>query len=284
MSEVDRESGNRADAGDGSTGGNADTGGHPGFDPNVPSTARIYDYLIGGKDNFAADRAAAEHLLTAQPTARSIAQANRRFLVRAVGALAQSGIRQYLDIGAGIPTSPNVHEIVRAHQPDARIVYVDNDPVVLAHTRALRAETGVSALDADMRRPQEILDRVEAAGTIDFSQPVGLLLISVMHFVRREEDPAAMIRAYTERLAPGSHLALSIASAGRLSQDEIEKAEAIYANASSPLVLHSPAAVAGWLEPYTLLEPGLVSYYKWRADENEPDDTGAPIAAVARID
>ncbi|WP_084729457.1 SAM-dependent methyltransferase [Streptacidiphilus neutrinimicus] len=280
MSEADRGPGGRAEAGD----GDGSTVGIGGFDPNVPSTARIYDYLIGGKDNFAADRAAAEHLLTAQPTARSIAQANRRFLVRAVELLAQSGIRQFIDVGAGIPTSPNVHEIVRAHQPDARIVYVDNDPVVLAHTRALRAETGVYALDADMRRPQEILDRVAAAGTIDFSQPVGLLLISVMHFVRREEDPAAMIRAYTERLAPGSHLALSIASAGRLDQDEIEKAEAIYAHASSPLVLHSPAAVADWLAPYTLLEPGLVSYYKWRADENEPDNTGAPIAAVARID
>jgi hypothetical protein len=251
MSEVGRESAGGGDA----------NGGSAGFDPNTPSTARIYDYLIGGKDNFAADRAAAEHLLAAQPTARTIAQANRRFLVRAVELLARSGIRQYIDIGAGIPTSPNVHEIVRSHQPDARIVYVDNDPVVLAHTRALRAETGVFAMDADMRRPQQILDRLEAAGTIDFSQPVGLLLISVMHFVRREEDPAALIRAYTERLVPGSHLALSIASSGQLGQDEIDRAEAIYANASSPLVLHSPAAVADWLKPYTLLEPGLVTYY-----------------------
>ena len=272
MSEVDRDSAGRGDA-----------DGGIGFDPNTPSTARIYDYLIGGKDNFAADRAAAEHLLTVEPAARDIAQANRRFMVRAVGMLAESGIRQYIDLGAGIPTSPNVHEIVRAQQPDARIVYVDHDPVVLAHTRALRAETGVFALDADMRRPQEILDRLEEAGTIDFSQPVGLLLISVMHFVRRDEDPAAMIRAYTERLAPGSHLVLSIASGGQMSQDEIDKAEAVYAHASSPLVLYTPAAVADWLKPFELVEPGLVTYSKWRADESEPGSVGAPLAAVARV-
>jgi hypothetical protein len=255
-----------------------------GFDPNVPSTARVYDYLLGGKDNFAADRAAAEGLLAAYPPAQIIAQANRRFLVRSVGMLAESGIRQFVDVGAGIPTSPNVHEIVRAHQPDARIVYVDNDPVVLAHTRALRAETGVTAMDGDLRHPHTILDRLEADGTIDFSQPVGMLLISVMHFVRREEDPAGIIRAYTERLAPGSHLVMSIASGGSLPQEEIDKAEAVYAQASSPLILHSPAAVADWLKPYSLVEPGLVSYFKWRGDEEEPGGLGAPLAVVARID
>ncbi|MEY9874193.1 hypothetical protein ABH931_003687 [Streptacidiphilus sp. MAP12-33] len=259
-------------------------GGSMGFDPNVPSTARVYDYLLGGKDNFAADRVAAEGLLKVQPMTRDIAQANRRFLVRAVSLLAESGIRQFVDVGAGIPTSPNVHEIVRGHQPDARIVYVDNDPVVLAHTRALRAETGVTALEGDLRRPKEVLDRVEASGAIDFSQPVGLLLISVMHFVRREEDPAAVIRAYTERLAPGSHLALSIASSGDMQQEEIDRAEAVYANASSPLVMHTPASVADWLTPYSLLEPGLVTYFKWRADEPEAGGLGTPLAAVARVD
>ncbi|RAG82639.1 SAM-dependent methyltransferase [Streptacidiphilus pinicola] len=263
--------------------GNGDASGGIGFDPEVPSTARIYDYLIGGKDNFAADRAAAEHLLTMEPSARAIAQANRRFMVRAVELLAQTGIRQYVDIGAGIPTSPNVHEVVRRHQPDARIVYVDYDPVVLAHTRALRAETGVYALDADMRNPHEILDRLEEAGTIDFSQPVGLLLISVMHFVRRDQDPAGMIRAYTERLAPGSHLVMSVASGGQLAQDEIDRVEAVYANASSPLVLYTPAAVADWLKPFELVEPGLVSYSKWRADEAEPGSIGAPLAVVAKV-
>jgi hypothetical protein len=253
------------------------------MDPNVPSTARVYDYLLGGKDNFAADRAAAEQLLSAQPTARDIAQANRRFLVRAVRLLAESGIRQFVDIGAGIPTSPNVHEIVQEHQPDARIVYVDNDPVVLAHTRALRATKGVTALDGDLRRPDQVLDRVRESGVIDFSQPVGLLLISVMHFVRREEDPAAIIRAYTEPLAPGSHMVMSVATGGTLSDEEIAKAESAYAHASSALTLYRPADVAGWLEPYELLEPGLVSYYKWRAEEIEPGGLGAPVAAVARI-
>ncbi|MFC5910331.1 SAM-dependent methyltransferase [Streptacidiphilus monticola] len=258
-------------------------GGTRGFDPDVPSTARIYDYILGGKDNFAADRAAAENLMALQPSTRELAQANRRFLVRAVELLARSGIRQFVDVGAGIPTSPNVHEIVRRHQPDARVVYVDNDPVVLAHTRALRADVGVSAVDGDLRRPEQVLDDPELQKAVDFSEPVGLLLVSVLHFVRREEDPAALIRRYTQRLAPGSYLALSIASAGTLPPEEVAKAEAVYANASSPLTLHSPAAVAEWLAGYELLEPGLVPTVKWRADEPEPATLGSALAAVVRI-
>jgi SAM-dependent methyltransferase len=253
------------------------------FDPDIPSTARIYDYILGGKDHFAADREAAEQLIAAQPASRATALANRGFLLRAVDTLARSGIRQFLDIGAGIPTSPNVHEVVQEVAPDARIAYVDNDPVVLAHTRALRATApGVIAVDGDVRHPEEILEQPQLRDHLDFDEPVALLLVAVLHFVRREDDPAALIEQYTKRLAPGSCLALTVGSSAGYTAEEVARIEAPYRNASSPLTLHDPAEVARWFSGYELLDPGLVSIFKWRADEPEPPRVSA-LGGVGRL-
>jgi hypothetical protein len=253
------------------------------FDPDTPSTARIYDYILGGKDNFAADRAAAEQLISVQPAAHLTARANRSFLLRAVKTLADSGIRQFLDIGAGIPTSPNVHEVVHAVIPDARIAYVDNDPVVLAHTRALRATTpSVIAVEGDVRNPDGILEQRQLLDHIDFTEPVALLLVAVMHFVRREEEPAALIDRYTKRLSPGSCLALTVGSSAGLSPEQVEQIEAPYKNASSTLTLHDPDEVAHWFSGYELLDPGLVSIFKWRSDETEPPGVSG-LCGVGRL-
>jgi len=253
------------------------------FDPDTPSTARMYDYFLGGKDNYAADRLAAERVIALQPAARTAAQANRRFLLRAVETLARAGVRQFVDVGAGIPTRPNVHEVVQAIVPDARIAYVDNDPVVLAHSRALRATApGVIAVEGDLRRPDAIWEDPQLERHIDVDQPVGLLFVAVMHFVRREDDPAALIDRWTKHLAPGSHFALSVGTSAGYTADEVRQIEDAYRNASSPLALHPPEEVARWFTGYELLDPGLVSIFKWRADEPEPPRLSA-LAGVGRL-
>ena len=160
------------------------------IDTSVAHPARVYDYWLGGKDNFAADRAAAEQVIAVRPTVRRDIRENRAFLRRAVAYLAEAGLRQFLDIGTGIPTSPNVHEVVQRIAPDARVVYVDNDPIVLTHARALLASTpeGATAyIDADLRDPDKVMR--EAAATLDLSRPTAVMLVGVLHLISDEEDP-----------------------------------------------------------------------------------------------
>ena len=242
----------------------------PKIDPTVPSPARIYDYLLGGKDNFASDRAAAEKVLQLSPNAREVARANRRFLIRAVEYMTQQGIRQFLDIGTGLPTQENVHQVALRHAPDSRVVYVDNDPIVLVHARALLAdEKRVVAVEGDLRRPESILDNPQVTKHIDFGQPVGLLLVAVLHFIPDEAAYPAVAKL-RDRLAPGSHLAISHISAEDLDEKTVQEGKQVYAKSSAgALVPRSRADIQRFFGEYGLVEPGLVWPDDWRRTEGE---------------
>jgi S-adenosyl methyltransferase len=185
----------------------------PEIDIEKPSPARMYDYSLGGKDNFEVDRKAVEQVATVLPDFRHLGQMNRRFLVNSVTTMAEAGVRQFIDIGTGIPTSPNVHEIAREVHPDARIVYVDNDPIVMAHNRALRSRRpGVLTLQRDLRQPSSVMDAPEVRTHLDLNRPVGLLLVAVLHFVRRELA-IEVVNQFRRALPAGSYLAISTACA-----------------------------------------------------------------------
>jgi len=250
-----------------------------GTDAMVPSPARMYDYLIGGKDNLAVDRAAAQELMSAFPGVRRVALANRGFLVRALWFLAAQGIRQYIDLGTGFPTSPNVHEVARQVLPDARVVYVDNDAVVTAHNRALRATMpGVVAVHGDIRRPDEILGDPDLLSVIDFAEPVAVLLVAVLHFITPDEDPASIVAAFRDRLAPGSYLAISHGVSDNTSPRVIKKITSAYDSASSPVTARTAADVAAFFEGCELVEPGVVDVTRWRP-ERRTRSQGLQVAA-----
>ena len=181
-----------------------------GIDTTVPSTARMYDWWLGGHDNFAADRAAALAVSEAAPEAPLMAVENRKFLRRAVRYLvAEARITQFLDIGTGLPTQGNVHQVAQGINPAARVVYVDNDPMVLAHSRALKTGGNTVVIEADLRESQAILDHPATRKLIDFSQPLAVLLVAVLHFISDDDDPSAIVGAIRDALPPGSHLVLS---------------------------------------------------------------------------
>jgi len=182
-----------------------------GVDVTRPSIARIYDYLLFGKDNFAADRAAADKLMQSRLEPRRLALANRAFLRRAVRFLARQGVSQFLDLGSGLPTSPSVHAVARDVRPDARVAYVDHDPIVVAHNDALLAtRDGVITVRADVREPEAVLGHDALTGCLDFGRPVAVLLLSVLHFINHDEDARGIVARFRERMVPGSYLAVSI--------------------------------------------------------------------------
>ncbi len=223
--------------------------------PSAPSPARMYDYYLGGNDNFPVDREAAEKAMAAAPVIPVLARANRAFLVEAVRRMAASGITQYLDIGSGLPTSPNVHEVARALVPDARVVYADVDPVVVSRSLALRRSPGIAAVRADVRSPEAVFAAPELGELIDFGQPCGLLLVSVLHFVSGNITP--LVAEYTRRLAPGSYLALSHAvSNGAAPSDVAGVAEVYEASPADPQVRTS-TAVRELFTGFELQPPGL---------------------------
>lgn len=252
-----------------------------GVDVATPSTARMYDYGLGGKDNFEADREAAERVFAVIPEAREIAQANRVFLQRAVRLCAQAGVTQFVDIGTGIPTYPAVHDVAHEVAPEARVVYVDNDPVALAHARALMANMDgngdrVAVIDADMRRPNTIIDHPELLRYIDWNQPVAVLLLLMLHFVTDDEDPAHIVAALRRRMAPGSYLALTHVSGDAVTGEETERLEAVYNSATSTITCRSHDRIRDMLAGFTLTEPGLVFLEDWRPDTH-------PTAAVGPL-
>jgi hypothetical protein len=238
----------------------------PSVESNKPSVARMYDYYLGGKDNFAVDREAAEAVARAVPGSRVNAMANRTFLIRAVQVMAEAGIRQFIDLGTGIPTSPNVHEVARETHPEARIVYVDNDPVVLVHNRALLARTrGVVTIMQDLRQPAAVLADPVVNELIDFSQPVGLLCIAVLHFVSADLAPEIMAQ-YRRALAPGSHLAISAASYEGMPLSTVRELETIYSKSNAALVFRTKTQVEQLFEGFELVDPGLTMVTRWRTD------------------
>ena len=239
-----------------------------GIDTTTPNVARIYDYLLGGKDNFAADREAARQLIEAIPDVAAIARDNRSFLGRVVRYLAtRGGIRQFLDLGGGLPTQANVHELAQGVAPSARVVYVDNDPVVASHGRALLASGGqVGMVFGDLRDPAGILRHPDVLALLDLAQPVAVLCTSTLHFIADEAEPHAIIAEYRDRMAPGSYLAISH---GTLEEDpggEGGKAEAVYRQASSQLRVRPLPEVRRFFDGLELVEPGLTWITEWRPE------------------
>lgn len=237
-----------------------------GFDPSKPNPARIYDYLLGGKENFAADRAAAEQLTRALPDAARFARANRDFMVAAVRHVASRGIGQFVDIGAGLPTSPNVHECARAAVPRARVTYVDNDPVVVTHARALLATDDlVSVISADAREYEPVLSALELGQTIDLSAPVCVLFVSMLHFMG-DSEADALVAAFRERMAPGSYLVISAgcADAGDHGPGD-EDIQSAYGD-GTVLSGRTRGEIEAYFGDLELVPPGIVPVTEWPAE------------------
>jgi hypothetical protein len=251
-----------------------------------PTPARMYDYYLGGKDNFAVDRDAAEQVLSAAPEVRVLARENRAFLGRVVRFLAaEAGIRQFIDVGTGLPTQGNVHEVAQAVAPGVRVVYVDNDPIVRAHAKALLPADGTTAVvEADMRDPGPILDHPETRRLIRFDEPVAVLFMSVLHFITDEEDPYGLVAAFRDRSVPGSHLALSHITPPDANSDGAESAADVYKRrATSPAVLRSPKEIEALFDGYDLVEPGLVNVPKWRPDDPEAARKGDSVWMLGAV-
>ncbi|MFG1811047.1 SAM-dependent methyltransferase [Streptomyces sp. NPDC049040] len=245
-----------------------------GIDTSRPHPARMYDYYLGGRDNYLVDREAAEQIIKASPAVVDSALANREFLRRTVGHLVAAGVRQFIDIGTGIPTSPNTHEIAQSAAPDARVVYVDNDPIVAAHAgaRLLRASNTAFGL-ADMRNPRSILEHPAVNGLIDFTRPVAVMLVSVLHFVGDDEDPAGTVALLRDALPSGSHLVLSHGTAD-FHAHKVDEAVSVYRKSTANLSLRPYDEVLAFFDGFDLLEPGLVRVPLWhpQGPEPEPDD------------
>ncbi|GLY80907.1 SAM-dependent methyltransferase [Actinoallomurus iriomotensis] len=257
-----------------------------GVDPETPNVARMYDYYLGGKDNFAADREAAARIMKIMPHAAEWVRSNRGFLARAVRLLAESGIRQFIDIGTGLPTQDSVHQVAGRIDPQSRVVYVDVDPVVVSHGRALLAtDERSTVIRADLRRPDDILSHPETRALIDFDRPVGVLLVAVLQFVPDDREAADVVARLRAALAPGSHLVISHITADEVAPDVVGEGREIYATTSlGSITPRSPARVAAFFEGLELLEPGLVGVEHWRAEE-PPSGDRIPLGflgAVAR--
>jgi SAM-dependent methyltransferase len=236
------------------------------IDVTRPHPARMYDYYLGGKDHWQADREAAEQVLAVAPEVRAIARANRAFLRRAVRYLARDkGITQFLDIGTGIPTSPNVHETAAGHVTSPKVVYADNDPVIHAHANALLTGTGTTRIIlADLHDPDVIIE--QASAFLDFTKPVGLLLVAILHFFPDEDDPAGIVATLRDALAPGSLLVVSHGTTDFHPAEVTGTAMAAYDGAAAPLVLRPRAAIERFLDGFTPEDPGLVQAPLWRPD------------------
>lgn len=256
----------------------------PGFDPSVPSPARMYDYYLGGKDNFPADREAADQALSVVPSGREIARANRQFLVRAVTFMARSGIGQFIDIGTGLPTMPNVHEVARSIHPNARVLYVDNDPMVCSHARALLATNdGVTAIQGDIRMPQAILSDPITRTLIDFTQPVGVLFVAVLHFLTDDDQPWEQIAAFRWRMASRSMLAISHVTSDGTPPEVQSTIQDVYAEASAPAVFRARHDIESFFGGLDLVEPGLVEVGAWRSLRRSPPTPLRLLGGVARV-
>jgi hypothetical protein len=249
----------------------------PGFaaeeiDTSRPHPARMYNAYLGGNDNYPADRAAVRQILRNFPEVRGIALANRAFLQRVVRFLAaEAGIRQFIDIGTGIPSAGNVHEVAGRGAPDTRVVYVDNDPIVNVHANALLTGSGTTGVVlADLRDPAAILAHPGLRGLIDFTRPVALLLVAILHFIADEEDPAGIVAMLRDALPDGSYLALSHATWDFHPPGEADKGAAGYQNATAPLVFRTHQQVLSFFDGFHLLEPGLVQAPLWRPDGKRP--------------
>lgn len=248
----------------------------------------MYDYYLGGSNNFSVDRSLARRVVAAVPDTPLQAQANRAFLRRVVRYLVGAGVRQFLDIGSGIPTVGNVHEIAQSLAADCRVVYVDIDPVAVAHAQSLLVSNDrAAAIEGDLRRPDAILDHFLVRDVIDFGQPVALLMLAVLHFVPEEADPAGIIARFRGVMVPGSYLALSVLSSHYRVPEEAEAGEAAYRDANTPLTVRHIDDIERLLDGFDLVPPGVVALPRWRPDPAElaPDEEirSVFVGAVGRL-
>jgi len=255
--------------------------GHPaGIDTTVAHPARVYDYWLGGKDNYAADREAAERVLAVSPGLRFRVRANRAFLARTVSYLAgEAGIRQFLDIGTGIPAADNTHQVAQAVAPDARIVYADNDPIVLVHAQALLTsgpQGSTQYVQGDLRDPAPILRA--AAETLDFAQPMALMLLGILHLIQDSEDPYRIVTSLVDALAPGSYLVLSHPASDINPAAQAEAQKRYNERVSTPQTLRTRDEVARFFAGLDLVPPGLVYVHTWRPGPADLAPAGAASA------
>ena len=240
------------------------------IDTSVASAARIYDYWLGGHNNFAADRRAAHEFSELMPEVQALARENRAFLQRAVRFLAgEAGIRQFLDLGTGLPTRGNVHEAAQSLAPGARVISVDNDPMVLVHSRALKTGENTAVLQADLRDADTILSHPETRRLIDFTQPLAVLFVAVLHFIVDDAEASSAVSRYLSAAAPGSHLALSHANC-EPDPDVAAAGSSVYARTAYPAAGRTPAQIRGFFGGLEMVEPGVVPIWQWRPDGHEP--------------
>jgi len=260
----------------------------PEINTNVAHSARVYNYWLGGKDNFAADRTLGDAIIKAVPSTVFGARANRAFLGRAVRYLAaEAGIRQFLDIGTGIPTADNTHEVAQAAAPDSRVLYVDNDPIVLAHARALMTShpAGSTAfIHADLRDPGKVLDDPKLRATLDLGRPVALMLIAVLHFLTEEDNPREIVSTLLDALPSGSYLTITHLTADFVSPEEAAVAKAAGRDAGVTYTPRTQAEVTEFFSGLDLVDPGVVPLLAWRPDGGAPEDSRAAsvYAAIGR--
>ncbi|NLT56402.1 MAG: SAM-dependent methyltransferase [Actinomycetales bacterium] len=255
-----------------------------GIDPTTPNVARMYDYYLDGKDHYPADREAAERVLARFPEMRDIALANREFHIQVVRLLAEAGIRQFLDIGSGLPTRRNVHEAAREVVSDARVVYVDNDPVVVRHAQALLpGEQGRTAvLEADLRDTDAILDHPSTRELIDFDQPMAVLMAAVLHFVPDSDDPHDLVSRYVSRMAPGSYLMVSHAGGDRM-PDKGRQASREYDRASAQMIFRTRPEIERFFDGLEILDPGVVPVGTWRVSPEEHTEVVKRISLTGLV-
>jgi O-methyltransferase involved in polyketide biosynthesis len=260
----------------------------PGIDVSRPHSARIYDYLLDGKDNFAADRAVAEQALGAWPAIRVAARENRAFVGRAVRYLAaDAGIDQFLDIGSGLPTASNVHEVAQRINPAARVVYADNDPIVLAHARALLTSTRAGRcayIQADLREPGKILTDPATRETLDFSRPVALFIVALLHFIPDREEPRRLIKTLVDALPPGSYVVATHGSSEYHTPETREHVERAYSRGGvSTADRHAAEFAEVVFDGLDLVPPGIVPTSEWRPDVNGHLPAASEVAANAGV-
>ena len=258
----------------------------PSLDATRPHMARVYDFWLDGKDNYAADRAVAEQVAAAYPDIRAAVRAQRAFLARAVHFLVtEAGIRQFLDIGTGLPSANNTHQVAQAAAPRSRVAYVDNDPIVLRHARALLAghpEGATAYIDADLRATATILQR--AAGVLDFGQPVAVLLLGILQGIPDEDEPGAIIARLMDAVPPGSYLAISQIAGDVATAAVATGVQRYNAQSAAPVAARTHAEVSRFFAGLDLVEPGVVQVHRWRPADGDPGDDRdlAIYAGVAR--
>ncbi|EMF28827.1 hypothetical protein H114_10901 [Streptomyces gancidicus BKS 13-15] len=256
------------------------------IDITVPSVSRMYDFYLGGSHNFEVDREAARKAMEFMPGLPKVMQANRAFMRRAVRFAVAEGVTQFLDIGSGIPTFGNVHEVAQAADPEARVMYVDHDPVAVAHSKVVLEGNGrAGILAADLRKPQEILGSDEVGQLIDLNRPVALLLVAILHFVEEADDPYGAVAELSEALAPGSMLVLTHAAYEGipLPPERAEGAVDVYRDMRNPLIMRTREAIARFFEGYDMVEPGLVPMPRWRPDTAPEDEDPYAFSGLAGV-